>query len=355
MKEHLKVVACSMLFFSITTYAEERSKFALPLSASLGIGTLESRDMNLKSRTMSAFSFEALPSYRVGKWLLGPHLDYRHQGQLSSLKDAGGNNLKGVGWLVGLGARHEFNDRLFLQGAIDFLGAYDLTRDTSNGEDDNLKSPLGFRIKTGYAFFEKLPNLTFDADFQYLRFNEIHISGAGTSNTFNQLMASVGITYQFGFGKKSSVSETHQAQPALQAEAVLPPTVQEKIAQVEGVEKVGDSLRLSMTGTSFEAGSANLSPAAKEKLTETARLIAQSNMTVRVEGHTDSNGSVARNKVLSKDRAEAVRAFLIEQGVSAEKISAQGFGPSKPIEDNKTKEGRAKNRRVEIYLDEKRE
>lgn len=69
-----------------------------------------------------------------------------------------------------------------------------------------------------------------------------------------------------------------------------------------------------------------------------------------IEGHTDSSGSDSLNQRLSESRASAVMTYLISNGVSSSRLSAQGFGESKPIDDNATKEGRDRNRRVEINL-----
>lgn len=70
---------------------------------------------------------------------------------------------------------------------------------------------------------------------------------------------------------------------------------------------------------------------------------------VNVTGHTDSRGSNAWNAVLSKHRAEAVKKYLVEHGIDATRFaSTEGMGPKVPVADNKTKEGRSKNRRVEI-------
>ncbi len=71
---------------------------------------------------------------------------------------------------------------------------------------------------------------------------------------------------------------------------------------------------------------------------------------VRIEGHTDSQGSDKFNLKLSKNRAESVRKYLIAKGVDGARMTAQGFGESVPIEDNRTKAGRAQNRRVEFYI-----
>jgi outer membrane protein OmpA-like peptidoglycan-associated protein len=67
-----------------------------------------------------------------------------------------------------------------------------------------------------------------------------------------------------------------------------------------------------------------------------------------IEGHTDSDGSDKLNQKLSEDRANAVRNVLIENGIKAENLTAVGFGESKPIGSNKTKAGKAENRRTEV-------
>jgi OmpA-OmpF porin, OOP family len=69
-----------------------------------------------------------------------------------------------------------------------------------------------------------------------------------------------------------------------------------------------------------------------------------------LEGHTDSDGKDASNLQLSKDRAAAVRTYLIENGISADRLSSEGYGETKPVASNKTKAGKAKNRRVEVKL-----
>jgi outer membrane protein OmpA-like peptidoglycan-associated protein len=71
---------------------------------------------------------------------------------------------------------------------------------------------------------------------------------------------------------------------------------------------------------------------------------------VRVEGHTDGNGNRAHNVDLSQRRAEAVMEFLVRQGVPAARLEARGFGPDRPIADNKTPKGRAANRRVVFVI-----
>jgi OOP family OmpA-OmpF porin len=67
-------------------------------------------------------------------------------------------------------------------------------------------------------------------------------------------------------------------------------------------------------------------------------------------GHTDSIGSNAYNQKLSLRRASAVKAYLVSKGIEANRIYTEGKGETQPVADNRTKEGRAKNRRVEIEV-----
>ena len=73
-------------------------------------------------------------------------------------------------------------------------------------------------------------------------------------------------------------------------------------------------------------------------------------MRVRVIGHTDSTGSDAVNDPLSRERAYSVQQYLTTRGVQGSRISTEGVGSRQPLADNATADGRARNRRVEIYL-----
>jgi len=75
-------------------------------------------------------------------------------------------------------------------------------------------------------------------------------------------------------------------------------------------------------------------------------------LNLRVEGHTDATGSDEYNQQLSERRAASVRDFLAQQGVGMNRMVAVGYGASRPVADNQTREGRAKNRRVEIVIGE---
>lgn len=110
---------------------------------------------------------------------------------------------------------------------------------------------------------------------------------------------------------------------------------------------------ISMSDILFETGKANLTADLKTSLAKIAGiLIVFKTSNVIVEGHTDNVGSDEYNQVLSEKRAENVMNFLIEQGVAASRLTAIGYGLSHPIAENETKEGRAKNRRVDLIVQE---
>ena len=94
-----------------------------------------------------------------------------------------------------------------------------------------------------------------------------------------------------------------------------------------------------------------LKPAAKAKLDDLLDKIKSINLEVIIAiGHTDSVGSDEYNLKLSMRRSNAVKAYLVSKGVDKTRIYTEGKGESQPVADNKTKEGRAKNRRVEIEV-----
>jgi outer membrane protein OmpA-like peptidoglycan-associated protein len=101
----------------------------------------------------------------------------------------------------------------------------------------------------------------------------------------------------------------------------------------------------------FQSGKADLLPGAQQRMAAVAQALKDNeDHKMVVEGHTDSQGSESSNMDLSQRRAEAVRSFFVSQGVPADKISAVGIGQGRPIADNKSVEGRAQNRRVEIII-----
>lgn len=108
---------------------------------------------------------------------------------------------------------------------------------------------------------------------------------------------------------------------------------------------------LVLRNINFEFDKATLTADSRTALDEIARgLKGQPTMQVTLEGHTDAKGSDAYNLRLSRERANAVRDYLISQGVEAARLRAEGHGETRPVADNTTEEGRAQNRRVEFKV-----
>jgi outer membrane protein OmpA-like peptidoglycan-associated protein len=107
----------------------------------------------------------------------------------------------------------------------------------------------------------------------------------------------------------------------------------------------------------FASGKAVIQKSSDGLLAEIADVFKQNPQIkkVSIEGHTDLSGNAKKNQKLSEDRANSVRDYMIRKGITVDRLRAVGYGPHKPIADNKTKKGRAKNRRVELvpfYKDE---
>ncbi len=104
----------------------------------------------------------------------------------------------------------------------------------------------------------------------------------------------------------------------------------------------------------FESGSAVLKPESDAALTQLKQYLDETPRVtkLRIEGHTDNVGSAPANETLSGQRALAIKVALVAKGVAKERLLAVGFGPSKPIADNTTEDGKAKNRRTEFRVAE---
>jgi outer membrane protein OmpA-like peptidoglycan-associated protein len=122
-----------------------------------------------------------------------------------------------------------------------------------------------------------------------------------------------------------------------------------------GVSQTADNrLKLDIpSDVSFDVGRSAISGKFAPVLTNFATTLNQNPVTtVTIIGHTDSSGSDAVNNPLSQNRANAARDYLVARGVGSQRIATDGRGSREPIADNASESGRAKNRRVEIYVAE---
>ncbi|MFI5289368.1 MAG: OmpA family protein, partial [Polyangia bacterium] len=101
----------------------------------------------------------------------------------------------------------------------------------------------------------------------------------------------------------------------------------------------------------FATNKSRIMPDSFAMLSEIADVLKQRpEIKIRIEGHTDSRGSLKHNMKLSQARADSVRDFLVEKGVDPTRMESRGFGPTQPIDDNRTAKGREMNRRVEFII-----
>jgi outer membrane protein OmpA-like peptidoglycan-associated protein len=114
-------------------------------------------------------------------------------------------------------------------------------------------------------------------------------------------------------------------------------------------DEISKTGHVAVYGIHFDTGKSAILPDSEDSLKQILALLNQNAaLKLRVEGHTDNQGAPAANQTLSEKRAQAVMGWLIANGIDSARLSAKGFGQTKPVADNSTEEGRAKNRRVEL-------
>lgn len=121
----------------------------------------------------------------------------------------------------------------------------------------------------------------------------------------------------------------------------------EKIVVTEEDRKVVDE---AIKNLEFDLGKSTIRSTSYPSLNRVAALLIEKNFSLKLAGHTDNTGSMQLNLRLSKERAEAVKSYLVSKGANASRIEATGYGPTQPIATNATAEGRQQNRRVEFTL-----
>ncbi len=141
--------------------------------------------------------------------------------------------------------------------------------------------------------------------------------------------------------------------PGAQLDIIEMKPMEAGLVTVNAASLAGDITRtghVSIYGIYFDTGKAEVKPESEGTLKEIGKLLQQdANLKLYVVGHTDNVGTLASNMDLSKRRAASVvQALTAKYGVAAARLSAQGDGPTAPVASNKTEEGRAKNRRVEL-------
>ena len=142
-----------------------------------------------------------------------------------------------------------------------------------------------------------------------------------------------------------------EAEKARQAAAELRAQLLEQFNKVLPTTDTPRGLQVNMGDVLFDTGKYNLRMPAQLGLAKLSGIVlSHPGLKLAVEGYTDTTGTAAFNQTLSEQRANAVRDYLIQQGLDAGSITAQGFGPSDPVASNDTPQGRQQNLRVEIII-----
>ncbi len=119
----------------------------------------------------------------------------------------------------------------------------------------------------------------------------------------------------------------------------------------EITKEVIEKVNMAAKNVFFASGSAKLLPKSFKSLDEVATIMKSDDLfQIQIDGHTDAQGDDAKNQALSDNRAKAVKDYLVSKGVPESRTNSTGYGETKPVADNKTAAGRAKNRRVEMTV-----
>lgn len=184
---------------------------------------------------------------------------------------------------------------------------------------------------------------------------QLHQEQAAAQQAQQQFQQEQAARQQAETQAQSSQQQLQQTQQQLtQAQTEKEQVRQRLLGQLNQVLQTKDSARglvVNMPDVLFSLNSANLKPTARERLAKVAGiLIAYPDIHVEVDGYTDNTGSLDYNQRLSQQRADAVRSYLVQQGVPSSSIDSKGLGPSDPIASNDSSEGRQQNRRVNLIV-----
>ena len=247
------------------------------------------------------------------------------------------------------------------------LGLGVLRTDIPGGDDTGLMANVGLGIMKRLT-----DNVSLRADARY-RWDG-NAANAFNANNFGDVVVSVGLNIALGqkaqpAPKPAPVMDVAptpvvqlpepapvptpapQPEPAPAAQpAPVAPTLKTKQAVMLEQSKPGDVVVI-LEGVNFEFDSARLRPDAIVILDEAVQVLNyRKDISVDVNGHTCSIGTDKYNQGLSERRSKSVYDYFVDKGIAADRLTTQGFGETKPAHSNATREGRAKNRRVELFI-----
>lgn len=219
--------------------------------------------------------------------------------------------------------------------------------DIDNFNPGSLKLSLLGRLGAEYDLSPSV-SLGLLADYQYVS----KLMGDMSTRPAHVIIPQLTLTWYFGGGGSDSSGEKAR-------ETEKPAETEKTTSAADEKSSMSDAVRTQSSATDkkpaltvyFDIEKADLKNEYTTKLKKIAEKIKNNNrIATIIEGHADSTGPRAFNDKLSKRRAEAVKRQLMEFGVAENRLETEGFGEDKPIATNKTKEGRAKNRRSAVYI-----
>ena len=165
-------------------------------------------------------------------------------------------------------------------------------------------------------------------------------------------LVTAGCSFNMSVGNTHVLKGKDKIQVAADRPAAPKPPPVPKIKKIAKKAKVvGKKIEISEK-VMFETNKADIQEVSHDLLNDVATVLNQnpSIEKIRIEGHTDSDGTADYNKNLSQDRADAVMQYLVDAGVDSSRMEAVGYGEEKPIDTNDTPAGKEKNRRVEFNI-----
>ena len=227
-----------------------------------------------------------------------------------------------------------------------------LTNPAKVNDDGN--GDFGIKIHLGYPGGKKVGNWSEDGSQVFSTADEL--------NDFFKLCE----THKEKYGNKltytlSTREDWDEAQKSVQTNkavpdpgtASTPPAVEEKIAGTPSTPpaEIEEVVLTAFKNLNFDTNKSDIRAESFESLTKLAELLKkETSWKLKVEGHTDSDGSAEFNLGLSNRRAAATKKYLVDKGVAEGMITTEGFGETKPLTDNKTAENKQKNRRVSLTI-----
>lgn len=382
-----KIILALLLFATISMVAEEnKAKLYIGLKAGLNIPNFEYSNDGYSSYDQSIF---IKPLYGIsGEYLFNQYISFKPDiiviGRGVEIENdnfdyAFHSTYTELNMPFALTIRNIFKyDPYILAGPyIGFATGGDITYDDgANYETDvssaNISSMdfglrLGIGLKYDVNFFGLnallCPEIAYsmglldtystdEIDEEAIALNDDDYHIVGTRHN-RGLEFSLSFLIPIGSGKKKAKVQEYVYEEKTNTE-IIPDKYCYTIDEILQYQKQGYNIynkRICMFNIYFEVGKSDIKSESKEYLNKIVNLMNERNdIAIVINGHTDSSGDELYNMKLSEDRAESVYKYIKSQGINSKKLSYKGYGESKPIGFNDTKEGRAKNRRVEFEI-----